>query len=144
MDEIMLNVAISIAIKAHYSQKDKAGEPYILHPLRVMLLQTNTQNRIAAVLHDVIEDGGEKYRQYIIDSGFSDEIIEALDCLTHREDDDYFDYVRRCKNNAIAKSVKLADLQDNSNIWRINNPSERDFRRTRKYEKAINVLLDLE
>ncbi len=32
-----LEEAIALAVRAHQGQKDKAGAPYILHPLRVML-----------------------------------------------------------------------------------------------------------
>jgi len=143
MNYMWLEKAIEIAIKAHRGQEDKAGEAYILHPLRVMLSQTTNVNRIVAVLHDVIEDAGIEYRQYIIDTGIDGCIIEALDCLTHNDGENYFDYIRRCKSNDIAKIVKLADLSDNMNVTRIKHPTAKDFNRNMKYRQAMEILLDI-
>lgn len=109
--------ALQIAAKAHEGQKDKEGLPYILHPLRVML-KVEGEARIMAVLHDVIEDTSvtaDDLRR----AGFSEKIVAAVLCVTHRKDEPYADYVVRCKNNKVARRVKLADLEDNSRLDRI-------------------------
>lgn len=136
----MLSKAINIATDAHRGQKDKAGEPYILHPLRVMLKMKDDGSRIVAVLHDVVEDTWVTL-DLLQREGFNQDIIDAIDCITRRENEKYFDFIQRCKYNNIAKFVKLADLEDNSDINRIKNPSEKDYKRTQKYKDAINILL---
>ncbi len=138
----MLFKAINLATNAHNGQKDKAGEPYILHPLRVMLQMKDEESRIVAVLHDTVED------TYITldllqHEGFNPDVIEAIDCMTRRYNEDYFDFVRRCSNNKIAKFVKLADLNDNMDLRRIKNPTSTDYQRQNKYQKAVDILLGL-
>ena len=56
--EIMASIekALQIAARAHEGQKDKDGQPYILHPLRVMNAVEGEPAKVVAVLHDVIED----------------------------------------------------------------------------------------
>ncbi|MBN2558704.1 MAG: bifunctional (p)ppGpp synthetase/guanosine-3',5'-bis(diphosphate) 3'-pyrophosphohydrolase, partial [Clostridia bacterium] len=74
----MLEKAIQIAARAHAGVTDKGGQPYILHPLRVMLMVENETERICAVLHYVVEDTGITLRQ-LGEEGFSKEILDALD-----------------------------------------------------------------
>jgi len=135
-----LSKAIIIATKAHDGQIDKAGKPYILHPLRVMMNVESMDAKIVAVLHDIIEDTNLTIYDLVVE-GFSNEIIDAIECLTKRENEDYIDFIRRCKTNNIAKLVKLADIEDNRNLSRIENPTEEDYERNRKYKEAINELL---
>ncbi|HBY20355.1 MAG TPA: GTP pyrophosphokinase [Clostridiales bacterium] len=140
MDSRWLEKAIEIAVKAHRGQKDKAGEVYILHPLRVMMSQASEEGKVVAVLHDVIEDSNLTI--YDLDAeGFSERIIDAVYSLTKQDNENYFNYVRRCKENDIAKYVKLADLEDNSDLRRIKNPTEKDFERNKRYKKAMDILL---
>ena len=136
----MLSKAINIATDAHRGQTDKAGESYILHPLRVMLKMKDDNSRIVAVLHDVVEDTWVTL-DLLQHEGFNQDVIDAIDALTRRENEKYFDFIQRCKLNNIAKFVKLADLEDNSDINRIKNPLEKDYKRTQKYKDAINILL---
>lgn len=138
----MLEKSIEIAVKAHKNQKDKGEQPYILHPLRVMMKQSNDVCKIVAVLHDVIEDS-KLTLDDLINDGFTMEIISALDCLTHRKGENYFDYIRRIKTNPIALFVKYADLEDNMDMNRIKNPTDKDYERKKKYQKALNILLGL-
>lgn len=136
----MLDKAIIIAVNAHRSQLDKGGDDYILHPIRVMSkLKTETE-RIVGVLHDVIEDTDVTYND-LIDEGFSEEVIEALKNLTRGENEGYFDFINRANLNNIARAVKLADLEDNMDIKRIKDPSDKDFSRIKKYMKAKKILL---
>jgi (p)ppGpp synthase/HD superfamily hydrolase len=134
-----LERAIEIAAKAHAGQVDKAGQPYVLHPLRMMLAVTTPEARMAAVLHDVVEDTAvtlEKLRG----EGFPVAVISAVEALTRRDGEEYEAFIRRVAPNPIAREVKLADLRDNSNLSRIAQPTERDRERIRKYRRAIAVL----
>lgn len=137
----MLNKAIEIATRAHAGQVDKAGEPYILHPLRVMLTRETEQERICAVLHDVIEDTNITFDD-LRNEGFSENVITVLDCLTKRDGEDYDAFIDRVLKNETACNVKLADLCDNMNLTRIQNPTEKDKERVQKYNKASERILD--
>lgn len=137
---MLINKAISIAALAHDGQTDKAGKPYIFHPLRVMLNAEGDENvKCAAVLHDVLEDTAITVAD-LEAAGFGENIITALKLLTRTPDDDYMGYVKRLKNNSIAKAVKLADLADNMDMSRIPSPTERDFARLEKYKRALEIL----
>ena len=136
----MLDKAILIATKSHQGQIDKAGQPYILHPLRVMFSRKNETERICAMLHDVIEDT-DITLDCLRSEGFSEEILIALDALTRRESETYDEFIDRIINNNIASHVKLADLCDNMDILRIKNPTKKDYERIEKYRKAAERIL---
>jgi (p)ppGpp synthase/HD superfamily hydrolase len=140
-----LERAIAIALMAHAGQIDKAGAPYILHPLRVMLAQTSETARIAGVLHDVVEDGDGWTLERLRAEGFSPEVVDAVEHLTKREAErnDYPAFVRRAAANPIARQVKLADLADNCDLSRIAHPSEQDLARVEKYRQAIAAISEL-
>lgn len=131
--------AVSIAARAHRGQKDKAGASYLLHPLRMMLRMDTEAAMMAAVLHDVVEDT-EWTLERLREAGFSDEVLEAVDCLTHREGESYEQFVERVRANPIARQVKIADLEDNMNVRRINQLGPRDLERLEKYHRAWRVL----
>jgi (p)ppGpp synthase/HD superfamily hydrolase len=131
--------AISIAAQAHKGQKDKAGAPYLLHPLRMMLRMTSESAMMAAVLHDVVEDSDWTLEQ-LREKGFSAEVLEAVECLTHRNEESYQEFIERVQTNPIARQVKIADLEDNMNIQRINKISPKDLQRMEKYHRAWCVL----
>lgn len=133
----MLERAIQIAAKAHEGQKDKAGQPYILHPLRVMLGTNSEIERICAVLHDVIEDTPITL-QILRDEGFAPEVLNVLDLLTKRKGESYDDFINRILTNETACRVKLADIADNMNLSRIQTPSEEDYKRVGKYQRAVS------
>lgn len=138
----LLEVAIKIAVEAHRGQLDKAGQPYILHPLRVMLSLSDEKDRIVGVLHDVIEDTNITY-DYLIANGFEGqrEILEALKSVTKEEDETYNEFIERVALNSIGKRVKLADLQDNMDLSRIQKPTEKDYERIKRYKKAREKLI---
>lgn len=136
----MLDKAIRIAAKAHEGQMDKAGQPYILHPLRVMFMRRNETERICAVLHDVIEDSDITI-EYLRKEGFSEEVLSVLDALTKRENENYDDFIGRVIANKTACKVKLADLSDNMDLSRISNPTQEDYQRVEKYRKAADRIL---
>jgi len=134
-----LEKAIIIAAKAHVGQIDKAGEPYILHPLRMMLRLSSTEERITAILHDVVEDSEITFEDLRAE-GFTEKIIEAVRSVTKKSGESYDDFIKRAAANPIAKRVKLADLEDNSNLSRIKNPTDSDLKRMEKYRKAIETI----
>lgn len=131
----VLNKAIEIANRAHDGQVDKAGAPYILHPLRVMLSREKEVERICAVLHDVVEDSEITFDD-LRNEGFTEEIIAVLDCLTKRNGESYDGFIDRILKNETACHVKLADLCDNMNLSRIKNPTLKDEVRIKKYREA--------
>src|SRR5262245_15143699 len=120
-----LERAILIAAQAHLGQRDKAGAPYILHPLRLMMRMESEPAMIAAVLHDVVEDSDWTLEQ-LRGEGFSEEVLHAVDCLTRREDESYDEFISRAKADAVARQVKIADLEDNMNIKRIGEITPKD------------------
>ncbi len=131
----MLEKAISIAVAVHRGKLDKVGQPYILHPLRVMFRCEGEIERIVAVLHDVIEDT-EVTLDDLRREGFSDEVLTALECVTKRQGESYEQFVERAAANLIARRVKLADLEDNMDIRRLLSITEEDRARLAKYLQA--------
>jgi (p)ppGpp synthase/HD superfamily hydrolase len=97
-----LDHAIAIAIKAHSGQVDKAGQPYILHPLRIMFKFQSEDEMIVAVMHDVVEDSEVTFSN-LNENGFSDKVIDAIECLTKRTNEDYESFIMRASKNSIAK-----------------------------------------
>ena len=137
----MLNKAIDIATKAHEGQVDKAGQPYIGHPLRVMAMGTTDEEKIVGVLHDVVEDSDWTFERLMAE-GFSTEVIDALRCVTKLSESEPYDkFIQRVKANPLAVEVKINDLTDNMDIRRLAYISEKDVKRLRKYLKAYKQLL---
>jgi (p)ppGpp synthase/HD superfamily hydrolase len=137
-----LEQAISIAALAHEGQLDKAGEPYILHPLRVMMKLKDNDLRIIAVLHDVIEDTTITY-QDLRDQGLSNELINHIVTLTRFKKESYDEYINRICYDELAIQVKLADLEDNMDMSRIKNPTQKDYQRLAKYRIAKDILTNI-
>lgn len=132
--------AIAIAATAHAGQKDKAGLPYVFHPLRVMLAGATEDEWIAGVLHDLLEDTpwtADDLRR----EDFREEIVEAVVALSRQPEESYEDFIVRAGRNAIARQVKLKDLADNMDLSRIPNPSPKDHARLLKYQRALAALL---
>ena len=135
----LLELAIAIAHKAHAGQLDKAGKPYILHPLTVMAQMDTTESKIVAMLHDAIEDSDLTIEE-LVQEGFPELITNAIAAITKRDGEMYADYLLRVMANAIARKVKIADVTHNMDISRIANPTEKDFQRLEKYKKVLNQL----
>lgn len=138
-----LGRAISICAQAHEGQVDKGGSPYVLHPLKVMLRLAHDQERIVAVLHDVVEDTAVTLAD-LRNEGFSEAVVGAIDSLTKREGETYQAFIERAARDPIARRVKLADLAENSDLSRISEPSQKDLDRLEKYRKATDYLTALE
>ena len=152
-----LEKAIKIAVEAHTGQIDKGGNPYILHPLRVMLSLNSEEERIVGVLHDVVEDCEGWSWERLKEQGCSDKIIEALKSVSKtleeekqfKEMDDpdekmehYLQFIQRAKTNKIGRNVKAADIRDNLDISRIDDITERDINRLNRYKKALSILTE--
>ncbi len=131
--------AILLALNAHKGQLDKGGNPYILHPIAVMNRVVTIEEKIVAVLHDVIEDT-EITLDDLRKHGFTEEIIEAINLLTKKEQDSYDEFIEKTINNPISRKVKIADIKENMDISRIKDPTTKDFQRLEKYKKAIERL----
>jgi (p)ppGpp synthase/HD superfamily hydrolase len=139
MKPSLLDTAIQIAAEAHAGQKQKNGQPYILHPLRVMARVHSEDEKIVAVLHDVIEDTPWTAEQ-LQQRGFPPHILKALDCVTKRDGEAYQDFITRSGSDPIAIAVKLADLEDNMDVRRLPQITTKDHERLDKYLTAYKRL----
>jgi len=137
-----LQRAIEIAVTAHRDQTTKDGQPYVIHPLTLMMRVDSENEKIAAVLHDVVEDTPTTLEE-LRSEGFSDEVLAVVDLLTHPEGISYDDYIDRLAGNPIARAVKLADLGHNMEITRIPDPAPKDFERLQKYHRIWKKLSEL-
>jgi len=146
-----LQRAIEIAVDAHKTDIDKGGNPYILHPLRLMMQMDTEDEKIVAVLHDVVEDHGEQWSMEKIKAeGFPTSVIRGLESVTKMpeeesdaSDDVYFSFVRRAAADPIGRKVKFADIKDNLDITRLGRDiTEKDVARIRKYKKALDILIE--
>ena len=131
----LYDLALQIAIRAHEGQKDKSGRNYIMHPIRVAERCKSSKAKIVALLHDTIEDTTVT-TDYLREQGFPEEIIEGVLSVTKREGETYEDFVRRAAQNTIGKEVKMADLEDNMDIRRLKEITDKDVERLRKYLRA--------
>lgn len=137
----LLEKAIAIAVEAHRGKNDRAGQPYILHPLRVMFRVESEAERIVAALHDVVEDHGDVWpMERLRQEGFPPEILEALDGVTKRDGESYEQFVERSARNPISTRVKLADLEDNMDVRRLSQVTEKDRERLNRYVAAYRRL----
>ena len=135
-----LEKALQIAVESHAGQTDKSGQPYILHPLRLMMRMATETEKIVALLHDVVEDTPVTFDE-LEKMGFGPEVLEPLRLLTHDKTVDYFEYLAAIRTNPIARKVKLADLEDNLNILRLpTQMSDKDWQRLQKYRRAWEFL----
>lgn len=134
-----LTKVIEIATQAHQGQVDKAGKPYISHPLAVMGLVKGESEKIVAILHDVVEDTPITLTDFAAE-GFSPECLVAVDAITKRDGEPLEDYLERVKSNPIAINVKLADLTHNMDLSRIAEPTAKDFAQVERYKPTYQIL----
>ncbi|MFW1953368.1 guanosine-3',5'-bis(diphosphate) 3'-pyrophosphohydrolase [Acinetobacter beijerinckii] len=135
-----LEIAIAFAAKHHAGQVDKANAPYILHPLRVMLNVPTIDHKIIAVLHDILEDT-ETTSSDLRNLGFQSHIIEAIESLTKHDGETRIEAAKRTVQNSLARVVKLADINDNMDLSRIQSPTVKDFERLKEYQRVQDILL---
>ena len=138
----LTRLASKIAYKAHEGQTDKAGVPYIFHPIHIAEQMDSEESCIVALLHDVIEDSDITLE--ILSKYFNDDIITALRVLTKKENDDYVMYIKRVKTNKLATKVKIKDLEHNRDLTRLDEVTDKDRKRSMKYWEAIRYLEDIE
>jgi (p)ppGpp synthase/HD superfamily hydrolase len=137
-----LEDAIALAVEAHRGHRDKAGQPYILHPLRVMFRLEGETERIVGVLHDVVEDSHYTFDD-LRQMGYSEKIVEAIDHLSRRENETYEELVKRAAVHPLARLVKLADLEDNMDIRRYAVLDDKILEHLARYHRAWRKLKGL-
>lgn len=134
-----LERAIEIAAQAHAGQEGKGGEPFILHPIRVMLRCGSDAERTAAILHDLVEKTSWTL-EALRAEGFGGEVVVAVDALTRRDGEDYEDYVRRAATVPLGRQVKIADLLDHLDRMRTLPPRADHAARLDRYRRALAIL----
>ena len=134
-----LEIALEMAAAAHAGQIDKGGQPYILHPIRVMLSVKNGDERIAAILHDTVEDTPITFDE-LESAGFSAAVVDAVRALTKTDGESRIEAALRAVQDPIARQVKLADVADNMDLSRIPNPSDKDYARLEEYKQVREIL----
>ena len=134
-----LDRAIELAKHHHKGQTDKAGKPYIEHPLRVMNQMTTEEEKIVAVLHDIVEDTDISLND-LRNEGFSEEVVSAVKCLTKQDGENYDSYIERISFNPLAVKIKLSDLEDNRDLIRLPEVTNKDLERLEKYDNALKKL----
>lgn len=138
-----LEMAIALAVEKHRGKRDKGGQPYILHPLRVMLAVDTDEERRVAVLHDVVEDTGVTLED-LRALGYPEREVLAIDALTRRKDRErnYEEFIERARQNPLARKVKLADLADNMDVRRLAVVDDAARERLERYRQAWVGLRD--
>jgi (p)ppGpp synthase/HD superfamily hydrolase len=134
--------AIAFAAARHGNQTDKADQPYILHPIRVMMAMDTDEARRVAVLHDVVEDCRVTLNE-LRRRGYPEREVLAIAALTKRDHErgDYGRFIKRVLRNPLAAKVKLADVEDNLNVTRLQTLGPKDLKRVAKYHAARKLLL---
>jgi (p)ppGpp synthase/HD superfamily hydrolase len=136
---LSVDKALEIAKIAHFGHFDKAGVDYINHPLAVASMVELENEKIVALLHDVVEDSSFTFHD-LEKEGFDSDIILAISLITKKKDDDYSEYLHRVKGNPLARVVKIADLKHNMDLSRLKYVSNKDMTRLNKYKAALEYL----
>lgn len=131
----LVEIAIQRALTSHRGQADKAGQPYILHPLRLMARLDDPLAQCVALLHDTLEDSSTSAAD-LLNDGFPVEVVRAVEALTRGRAESYEDFIERVLLNPLAREVKLMDLEDNMNVLRLRGVADSDLRRIAKYHRA--------
>ena len=131
-----LHKAITIACEAHQGQSSINGEPYILHPLRLLIKAKSNEERIVAILHDVIEKTNISLAD-LKNKGFDQNIIRSIDSLSRRGSESYIDYIIRLMQNRISVKIKLLDLADNIKMHSENNNNGIYDAKIKQYKNAL-------
>lgn len=135
-----LELAIKFAVDAHMSQVDKANKPYILHPIAVMMKGKSETEMIIGILHDVVEDCNITER-ILYDAGFDEDIVDAVLAISRIPGETFFDYIERCKQNPLARQVKIYDLEHNMSPERqASLPLDVQIGLMKRYTKAMEIV----
>ena len=135
-EQSIVDLALSIARKAHEGQLDKAGVDYIEHPIYVASRVDTEEEKAVALLHDVIEDSPVSAEE-LLQAGLPETVVTAVQVLTKKKEQDYQTYLETVKKNPLARVVKLADLKHNSDLSRLSSITEKDRERLKKYKKLL-------
>ena len=135
----LIELSLRLALEAHAGQRDRAGDPYILHPMRVMVGVEGDAARAAALLHDVVEDSATSLDD-LHRAGLPEAVVGAIDALTKRNGEDYDAYLDRVIADPIARKVKRSDVRDNLRIERLTEVGEGDVARLNRYLGALRRL----
>ena len=134
-----LSTAMLWASRHHHRQKDKSGFPYINHIIEVVRRVDGELLKTIAALHDIIEDA--KVTPYAIEQQFGNVVSGAVIALSRREGEGYDDFITRVSANPLATTVKLADLEHNMDLSRLNRElTDKDIDRQNKYQRAVITL----
>ena len=136
-----VNKALKLMYEKHKDQVDKQGIPYVFHPFIVANNMKTEEETIVALLHDIVEDTDMKLDD-LQKLGFSNTVIEAIDTLTHKDNEEYSDYIERISKNKLATKVKIADLHHNMDITRFANTAIPDsyLKKYKIYDEALEYL----
>lgn len=135
----LTNAAMKIAYRAHHGQVDKAGIPYVFHPIHLAEQMHDEYSTCAALLHDVVEDTDVTLEE--LAAIFPKEVVDAVALLTHPKSVPYMEYVEKLKDNPIARAVKLADMTHNSDRTRLaDDDPAAAWRWENKYKAAFEIL----
>lgn len=137
----LVEKSLAIALDAYKGQVDKAGQPYILHPLRLMAKMETEAEQVVALLHDVVEDS-DYTPEDLVEAGIPERLVEAVLQLTKNEGESYEHFVQRASSNDLARKVKIADIEDNINVLRLNTLEDKDLSRVAKYHRAWKMLVN--
>ena len=132
-------MALKLCFEAHKEQRDKSGLPYVFHPFHLAEQMQTEETTIVALLHDLVDDT-EYTIADLTEMGFDKAVTDAIALMTHAKGVEYMAYVRAIKENPIARTVKLADLQHNADLTRLDSIDEKALRRREKYLEAIRLL----
>ncbi len=135
-----VEAAKALAERMHEGQLDKAGQPYITHPMRVALRLRSPEAQVVGWLHDTVEDTALSLKE--VEAWFGPDTAGAVDAVSRREGEAWEDYLERVRANPVARQVKISDLIDNSNLGRIPHVTLRDVERQAKYNRALKMLLE--
>ncbi len=131
----LIEKSLEIALTAYSGKKDKAGKPYILHPIRLMTRMKTDEEMAAALLHDVIEDS-EISEKDLINNSIPPKVVDAVSSLTRLKNERYENFINRILNNPLACKIKKADIEDNLNILRLKSLNDEDLKRVARYHRA--------
>lgn len=137
----MTKKAIKLMFEKHKDQVDKSGMPYVFHPFHLAEQMDDEETTITALLHDIVEDTDTTFDD-LRELGFSDNVINALKLMTHDKNVDYFEYVKKISKNPIARKVKIKDLEHNMDTSRLDEVTDKDLERVKKYKKCYKYLLN--
>lgn len=139
--ENLLEKAYKLCLEKHAGQTDKVGKPYFMHPFRVAERCDTTEQKIVALLHDTIEDT-DVTPDFLSAMGFPQNIVEGILAVTRRDDEDYFEFIKRASENPIGRVVKIHDLEDNMDIKRLESIDDRMKERLNRYIRSYHFLLN--